>query len=523
MVLQKTKFPLMGSSILSLILAATFFYLDLLLPLGFSAGVPYISLVLVGLWAESRRLIIVNAFLATVLTFLGAYLSPDNSNHILGIFNRILANGTVWLTAHFCLVNLRWVEEKYRSDLLEKTNQRLKEETGYVQLNRDLAYFTNLSRSLDDAITYSLRKICEFTGWPVGHLYLLGEDRKTLFPSGIWYLDNKKKFENFREVTRHNLLAPGEGLPGRVIAQGKAQFILDLKADPNFPRGTFSEKIGVVSGFGFPILIEDKAVGVMEFFSTVPMEPNKRMMEVMESIGIMLGRVVERTRAEQGKEVYSGHLRQLYHKLDSVREEESKRIARDVHDDLGQVMTTLKIELSLLDNKLSEKKVDVKENMKVMFRLIEKNIEAVKKISQELRPPVLDSLSLTEAIDWQGTLFQEKTGVKFSLSTSPPEIKVDAQRSTTLLRIFQECLTNVSRHSGASEVHVDIVGHNENLIMRVQDNGKGISENEVNGNGLSLGLLGMKERAQIWGGEVEFAGVENGGTTVTINIKLDSK
>ncbi|MDA0692338.1 MAG: GAF domain-containing sensor histidine kinase [Nitrospinae bacterium] len=506
--------------LLSLILAATFFYMDRLLPLGFAGGVPYISLVLVGLWSESRKLIIFNSLLGTVLTVLGAHFSPVDSDQVLANYNRLLANGTLWLTTYFCLMNLRWMEEKYRSELLEKANSRLKKETGYVQLNRDIASFTNLSRSLDDAITYSLKKICAFTGWPVGHLYLLGEDGQTLFPSGIWYLEDKKRFENFREITQQNPLASGEGLPGRVIAQGKAQFILDLKADPNFPRGAFSKEIGVVSGFGFPILSEDTVVGVMEFFSSIPMEPEKRLVEVMESIGVMLGRVIERTRADQNKESYSVNLRQLYHKLDSIREEESKRIARDVHDDLGQVLTTLKIELSLLDNKLSEKKVDVKENMRMMFSLIEKNIQVVKKISRDLRPPVLDSLSLTEAIDWQGTLFQEKTGVKFSLSTSPSQINLDAPRSITLFRIFQECLTNISRHSGASDVHVDIIDQDKNLVMRVRDNGKGIAEKEAKNN-LSLGVLGMKERAQMWGGEVEIAGVKNEGTTVTIKIKSD--
>lgn len=512
--------PLWGFSLLSLVLAGSFFFVDLLLPLGFAEGISYISLVLIGLWSESRKLIICNALLGTVLTVLGAYFSPGNADLTPAIFNRLLAMAILWMTTYFCLSNLRWVEEKYRSDLLKKANLRLKEESGYVQLNRDIAFSTNLSRSVDDAITYSLRRICEFTGWPVGHLYLLGDDGQTLFPSDIWYLEDKKKFNNFREITQQSRLVPGEGLPGRVIAQSKAQFILDLKTDPNFPRATFAKEIGVISGFGFPILIEETAVGVMEFFSSTPMEPEERLMEVMESIGVLLGRVIERARADRDKESSSDHLRQLYHKLDSIREEESKRIAREVHDNLGQLLTTLKIELSLLDNKLSKKNLDVDENIEMMFSLIEKNIQVVKNISQDLRPPVLDSMSLTEAIYWQGTLFQEKTGVYFSLSTSPLEISIDAQRSTTLFRIFQECLTNISRHSGASKVNVDIIDKDKNLVMRVQDNGRGITEEEVT-NCRSLGLLGMKERAQIWGGEVVIARGENKGTTVTIKIKSD--
>jgi len=515
---KKGNLPHWLYRLLVLVLAALFFYLDIHLPLGFAAGVPYISLVLLGLWAESRRAIIFNSILGTGLTIIGAYLSPLEMSLTVGIFNRILAIGTLWLSTYFCLMNLRWVEENNRVDLLEKANMRLKEETGYVQLHRDIASFTNLSRSMDDAIKYSLRKICEFTGWPVGHLYLLDENGQILFPSGIWNLENEKKFKIFREITEQKMMAPGEGLPGRVMAQGKAQFIIDLKADPNFPRAALSKEIGVVSGFAFPILIEDVAVGVMEFFSTRPKEPGKRLMEVMESIGILLGRVIERTRADQDKEAYSNHLRQLYHKLDSIREEESKRMAREVHDNLGQVLTTLKIELSLLESKLSEGNLDVKENMDMMFGLIETKIQIVKQISMDLRPPILDALSLTEAIDWQGKAFQDRTGMEFCLSTSQNEINIDPQRSITLYRIFQECLTNIARHSEASEVLVNIDLSENKLTMQVHDNGKGVAEEKVMSS-MSLGLLGMRERAQMWEGKVEVVGSEGEGTTVTIEIK----
>ena len=506
---------------LNLILACVFFYLDLILPLGFAGGVFYISLVLFGFWRKSSNLIIGNAFAGTLLTVLGAWFSPLISDPTIALYNRVLAVCTLWLTAYCCLVNLKLTQEKFRSDLLKKANSALKKETGYVQLNRDIAMITNVSRSLGDTISYSLSKICEFTGWPVGHLYLLEEDEKTLTPSGIWYMEDGRQFDNFKQITKQSQLAMGEGLPGRVIAQGKAHFILDLKEDSNFPRGALSDDLGIVSGFGFPILVEDTPVGVMEFYSSVPMEPEERLKEIMESIGILLGRVVERTRSDLEKKNYSNHLRQLYHKLDSIREEESKRIAREIHDNLGQVLTTLKIELSLLDGKLTKKREDVADSMSMMFSLIEKNMEAVRDISRELRPPVLDYMNLVKAVEWQGELFQEKTGVKFSLHTFPSSIDLDEHRSTTLFRIFQECLTNITRHSKASEVNVQIFLRNDNLMMQVIDNGEGITDEEVNSM-RSLGILGMKERAQMWGGEVNFSGGKGEGATVTIQIKCNS-
>ncbi len=519
--MEKTQSPFWGFPLLSLVLACTFLYLDNLLPLGFAGGMPYIALILIGLWGISRRLIYFNAFLGTAFTITGFFLSPLNTNQIIAAFNRGLTVATLWLTAYFCLMNLRLLEEKERSDLLEEANKQIEEESGYVELSRDIALFTNLSRSLNEAIEYSLRKICDFTGWPVGHLYLLGEDNQTLYPAGIWFLENEKKFKIFQEITKNSRLAPGEGLPGRVMADGKSHFILDLQSDLNFPRAGSQDEIEVASGFGFPIMIEDRTVGVMEFFSSGHVQPSERLMEVMDSIGVLLGRVLERTRAETAKENHNNHLRQLYKRLDSIREEESRRIAREVHDNLGQVLTTLKIELSLLENILLEKTAAVAESIKMMFSLIEKNIDVVKRISKELRPPVLDSLGIVEAISWQGTAFQEKTGIKIFLSDQSLKCKLDIKRSTTIFRIFQECLTNIFKHSEASEVHVNFYEEDRNLIMHVRDNGKGIKESEVN-SGLSLGLLGMKERAQIWGGDIDIFGKSNQGTTVKIQIPKGS-
>ncbi len=520
-IMEKSQNHFWGFLVLSLGMAFTFLYLDMLLPLGIAGGMPYIALILVGLWAISRKLIFLNAFLGTIFTIIGFFLSPLNTDETVAAFNRGLSIATLWLTAYFCLMNLRLLEEKERSDLLEKANKQIEEESGYVELSRDIALFTNLSRSLNEAIEYSLRKICNFTGWPVGHLFLLGEDNQTLFPAGIWFLENEKKFKNFQEVTKKSSLEPGEGLPGRVMADGKSHFIFDLQSDLNFPRAGKPDEIEVASGLGFPIMIEDRTVGVMEFFSSDHVKPSKRLMEVMDSIGVLLGRILERTRAETAKEKNNNHLRQLYKRLDSIREEESGRIAREVHDNLGQVLTTLKIELSLLENMLPEKTPAVEESIRMMFSLIEKNIEVVKRISKELRPPVLDSLGIVEAISWQGTTFQEKTGIKFFLSDQTLKCNLDIKRSTTFFRIFQECLTNILRHAEASEVHVDFYEEGESLIMLVRDNGKGINGHEVNSS-TSLGLLGMKERAQIWGGGLTVFGESNQGTTVKIKIPKES-
>jgi len=518
---SKTISPISLSSyiIINLVLAIIFLIIDSFLPLGVAGGVPYVLLVLVATGSRNRGVTIASAAIGTVFTVIGFSISPPGEEWWFALLNRSLAVFMIWMTAYFCLKEIHWANEILKRKELERAYELLKLESGFVQLNRDIAFETNMSQSVENAIAYSLKRICQGTGWPLGHFYLLGSDGSKLIPTKIWYSNDSQNFQKFIKITEETQFSEGTGLPGRVLLDGKAHWVTDVEKDPNFPRAAMEEEIGIRSGFAFPILIGLQTVGVMEFFSEKTVAPDKRLLEVMESIGTLLGRVLERYKADQEKKDYSDHLRKLYHKLDSIREEESKRMAREVHDGLGQVLTTLKIELSLLNKKLIEQNLDhIEENMEIIGGLIESTIQAVKKISLELRPPILDSLSLTEAIDWQGHLFQNRTGIQFTLSHPGETISLDPQRVTTLFRIFQECLTNIARHSEATKIHVDIIDQGHLLIMRVKDNGKGITPERIHDK-TSLGILGMKERAQMWEGEVEIKGERNKGTEILIKLK----
>ena len=134
----------------------------------------------------------------------------------------------------------------------------------------------------------------------------------------------------------------GEGLPGRVIASGKPAWIIDVTKDSNFPRANLAKNIGVKAGFAFPILIGDEIVGVMEFFSSEAVEPDGKLLEIMAQVGTQLGRVLERKRAEEEIMRSQKQLRDLYHRLELVREEERTRMAREIHDELAQTLTALK-------------------------------------------------------------------------------------------------------------------------------------------------------------------------------------
>lgn len=184
-------------NLISMALGLTFLYLDLLLPLGFAGGIPYITLILVGLHAESEKLVIYNFILGLAFSIMGFYLSPDSGNLTLAAFNRLLSIGTLCLTTYFCLMNLKLIEEKYNASVLKTANDNLKIESGYVQLSRDISWIANMPLSLSDGVKLSLQKICEFTKWQVGHLYLPEENGQALIPTDVWYFDNEKKVQNF--------------------------------------------------------------------------------------------------------------------------------------------------------------------------------------------------------------------------------------------------------------------------------------------------------------------------------------
>jgi PAS domain S-box-containing protein len=213
-------------------------------------------------------------------------------------------------------------------------------------------------------------------------------------------------------------------------------------------------------------------------------------------------------------------LRNLSVHLQNARESERTMIAREIHDDLGQSLTALKMELSFLQKKLPRSQDKLIEKAESMTGLIDTTIQSVKRISSELRPGVLDHLGLSAAIEWQAQEFAKRSGIPCQVVFEPREIELDKDRTTALFRIFQEALTNIARHANATEISVLLRAQNDDLLLQVRDNGRGISENEKT-DPKSLGLIGIRERVHNWGGSLSIAGIPDRGTTVTVWFPLE--
>lgn len=248
----------------------------------------------------------------------------------------------------------------------------------------------------------------------------------------------------------------------------------------------------------------------------------KRNRELSE-INIRLNEQISvRERTEMALKKSHEQLRNLSNHLESVREEERLRIAREIHDELGQSLTALKMDISWVKKKLDGKHQLASQKITSIIDQTDLTIQTVKKISSDLRPRLLDDLGLSSAIQWQTDEFQKRTGIRCLLNTRPEEIILNKTVSTAIFRISQEALTNVQRHAGATQVKVDLFKNDRKLTLKVSDNGCGISR-ERKSSPRSFGLIGIQERVYHLGGRFKINGQRGVGTTLHVTIPLDKK
>jgi PAS domain S-box-containing protein len=228
--------------------------------------------------------------------------------------------------------------------------------------------------------------------------------------------------------------------------------------------------------------------------------------------------VTERQQAEEALRDGAFRLRGLAAHLESVREEQSARIAREVHDELGGTLTMLKLGLASVLDKIQESDA-LRQKLASMLELIDGVIQGVKRISTSLRPIMLDTLGLTATIKWHVNEFSALTGIRNELRM-PEYIRLSPKRSTAVFRIIQETLTNVARHAEATKVTIRLSKHKGRLLVEITDNGNGITD-EALSKPESFGILGMRERSQFLGGELNVQGVPNQGTKLTLSLPLE--
>ena len=228
--------------------------------------------------------------------------------------------------------------------------------------------------------------------------------------------------------------------------------------------------------------------------------------------------ITERKRTEEQLKRYNEELRALSARLHSVREEESARIAREIHDELGADLSSLKWDLEEIDELLSESTQPsaLREKVAALVSLTDRAVDTVRRITSELRPTALDEFGLVEALRWHAQQFQTRTGIVIDCDL-PESVDLNREQATAIFRIVQEALTNVLRHARATRVDIKMRREDDYLVLTISDNGRGITEDQKSGP-QSLGVLGMRERAHLLGGEIDVEGAEARGTVLSVRL-----
>lgn len=227
--------------------------------------------------------------------------------------------------------------------------------------------------------------------------------------------------------------------------------------------------------------------------------------------------ITERKKANEALKESQEQLRTLSAHLHDLREEERSRLSREINEELGQILSILKFDLDWVEKNLTGNHKSVQDKIESMSKLIGAVIEWVRRISQELRPSLLDTLGLIPAMEWELNEFQKRTGIKYKLTASDTEIELDEHILTGLFRILQEVLSNVFMHSHAKTVNVSLNSKTNWLILRVRDNGVGIPDRKIIDK-RSVGLFSIQERVRFLNGKINIIGKKNMGTIVTVEL-----
>ena len=227
----------------------------------------------------------------------------------------------------------------------------------------------------------------------------------------------------------------------------------------------------------------------------------------------------ERTRAQQKIKETTEQLRHLTTHLQTVREEERKRIGREIHDELGQQLTAIKMDIAWIDKKIPEETVLVKSKLKNVIGLLDGSNKSIRRILSELRPGILDDRGLLDAIKWLGRQLTANTGIPVQFTSNETDIKLPEQISTCIFRVYQEALTNVMRYAGAGKVLTSLNIFDDNITVSIADDGKGFDPESVKSD-KSFGILGMKERVLSLGGKFKLTSSVGKGTKISISLPV---
>ncbi len=381
--------------------------------------------------------------------------------------------------------------------------------------NRELLTYHRLSqivltsRSLLESIRDIAAEIRAATGFPIAAIAIVDEARQTIVFHGL----KGRRTRSGYPVLEFPINAT---LSGDIIRTGKPVIETHV-LDHREYRSKVLRRTRAQTFVGFPMRVGQKIIGCLNLAHTESIEISEETSQWVEGMANYVAVLMERKRVEEELRISREQLREFSRRTQSAVEEERKRIAREIHDELGQELSLLQLDLGLMLDGVPNAEKKLRSQANAMSKLIDSAIRSVQKISTDLRPTLLDSLGLGAAVDWASREFQKRTKVRCHVSVNPPDLKLDQDRSTALFRILQEALTNILRHAQATRVEVCLMSQGNAVVLNIRDNGVGIPLDRIT-DPKSVGLTGMRERVLPWGGSVVVARRPDKGTEIIVRV-----
>ena len=392
-----------------------------------------------------------------------------------------------------------------------------------IRLLRDIAIASNTASTPEDALQAGIDHICAYCGWPVGHALLRDpEDPERLFSSSVWHFDPGESYARLRRGVRQGQAPSPASLAVRVLKTRQALW-LPLAAGESEFEGSL-ETLGLLkAAYGLPVWSGPDVVAVLEFFSAEDQQANLARLDMLTQICSLLGHVIVRSRTLGQLETARDRLRKLSAGLIESHELERRRIALELHDEIGQSLTVIKLHLEAIKAAPADS-ARHKDHVEQCLDVADAAIQQVRVLTLELRPSKLDDLGLSAAIRWLLDQQARLGGLTPIFHEEYLPARLPANVETACYRITQEALNNLIRHARATRVWVYIALHDGELNLSVRDNGTGFDAQEVQqrrSSTGSLGLIGMEERAALVGGKLRITSTPGGGTKVHATIPID--
>jgi signal transduction histidine kinase len=406
--------------------------------------------------------------------------------------------------------------------LEQRENERLAVETEIKRHVRDLAALNTITAAVSSSIEIpevleSLKRLlAEHLNAPAGIIFFYDNSKDNLCLEAAWGLPSAI-LSGLKMVSINGFHY------GDVIHKGEAYLQADFQTvEPYSSSGLAAARPNLLSYLCIPLVAKGEIQGVIDMFSHAPHIFTLDQVELFTTMGKEVGVMIQNARLFEQVVMGRERLQMLSQQLIEVQENERRHIARELHDEIGQALTALKVNLQTLGRLQPPEELGL--HVQESISIVDRTLQQVRNLSLDLRPSLLDDLGIVAALRWYIDRQAQRAGFEAQFLASPPELRLPADLETTCFRVVQEALTNVVRHAQAERVRIELRKQPEALLLTVLDDGIGFDLGEVgqrSAGDTSLGLLGMRERVQLVGGTIEISSHPEWGTQIQVIFPMN--